>query len=246
LRPYLPKETNGYVPAFIAVNYIMNHHRDHNIKPIQAKYHRYEIDSIYVRQEMTFKQISEVLGIEIAELQVLNPMYITGFIPAKWKPLPVYLPKSYIGDFIVNEPLLYRYVTGGWAEPPIDSNKVQQGYFAQYHKVGRTESLEFLSLKYKVEVDTLVAWNQLGEKNRLFLGQNLVIYTKDAALVEPKPKPEPKIETPTQAPAQYHTVRSGETLWAVARKYNTTPDAIKAKNGLKSDGLQVGQRLKIK
>jgi membrane-bound lytic murein transglycosylase D len=146
LRPYLPKETNGYVPAFIAVNYIMNHHRDHNIKPIQAKYHRYEIDSIYVRQEMTFKQISEVLGIEIAELEVLNPMYITGFIPAKWKPLPVYLPKSYIGDFIVNEPLLYRYVTGGWAEPPIDSNKVQQGYFAQYHKVGRTESLEFLSL----------------------------------------------------------------------------------------------------
>ncbi len=246
LRPYLPKETNGYVPAFIAVNYIMNHHRDHNIKPIQAKYHRYEIDSIYVRQEMTFKQISEVLGIEIAELEVLNPMYITGFIPAKWKPLPVYLPKSYIGDFIVNEPLLYRYVTGGWAEPPIDSNKVQQGYFAQYHKVGRTESLEFLSLKYKVEVDTLVAWNQLGEKNRLFLGQNLVIYTKDAALVEPKPKPEPKIETPTQAPAQYHTVRSGETLWAVARKYNTTPEAIKAKNGLKSDGLQVGQRLKIK
>lgn len=244
LRPYLPKETNGYVPAFIAVNYIMNHYRDHNIKPVQAKYHRYEIDSIYVRQEMTFKQISEVLGIEMAELEVLNPMYITGFIPAKWKPLPVYLPKSYIGDFIANEPLLYRYVTGGWAEPTVDSSKVRQGFFAHIHKVGRNESLDFLSLKYKVEADTLIAWNKLGEKPRLFLGQNLVVYSTEPTEIENKPEVKPA--TQSQAPGQYHTVRSGETLWAVARKYNTTPEAIKSKNGLKSDGLRVGQRLKVK
>jgi len=244
LRPYLPGETNVYVPAFIAVNYIMNHYRDHNIKPVQAKYHRYEIDSIYVRQEMTFKQISDVVGIEMSELEVLNPMYIQGFVPAKWKPLPVYLPKSYIGDFIVNEPLLYRYVTGGWAEPPVDSAKIEEGFFASYHKVSRGETFEFIAQKHSVEVDSLASWNQLETNARLFLGQNLILYTKQAPVIEEKPEPKP--ETPSQAPALYHTVRSGETLWGVARKYNTSPEAIKAKNGLNSDGLRVGQRLKIK
>jgi len=244
LRPYLPAETNGYVPAFIAVNYIMSHYRDHNIKPVQAKYHRYEIDSLFVKQEMTFSQISEVLGIEMSELQVLNPMYIQGFIPAKWKPMPLYLPKSYIGDFIVNEPLLYRYVTGGWADPLVDSSKIEAGFFADYHKVGRGETLEFIALKNSVNPDSLAAWNLLEAGSRLFLGQNLIFYSIQAPL--PKEKPEPKPETPTKAPARYHTVRSGETLWAVARKYNTSPEAIKSKNGLRSDRLKVGQRLKVK
>lgn len=244
LRPYLPKETNGYVPAFIAVNYIMNHYRDHNIKPVQAKYHRYEIDSIYVRQEMTLRQISEVLGIEMTELEVLNPMYIQGFVPAKWKPLPVYLPKSYIGDFIVNEPLLYRYVTGTWAEPPVDSSIIERGFYANYHKVMRGESLEVIALKYSISEDTLAAWNQLGEKPRLFLGQNLIVYTTSAPAAKIEPEATPT--TSNAPPAVYHTVKSGETLWAVARKYNTTPEAIKSKNGLKSDGLRIGQRLKIK
>jgi len=171
-------------------------------------------------------------------------MYIQGFVPAKWKPLPVYLPKSYIGDFIVNEPLLYRYVTGTWAEPPVDSSIIERGFYANYHKVMRGESLEVIALKYSISEDTLAAWNQLGEKPRLFLGQNLIVYTTSAPAAKIEPEATPT--TSNAPPAVYHTVKSGETLWAVARKYNTTPEAIKSKNGLKSDGLRIGQRLKIK
>jgi membrane-bound lytic murein transglycosylase D len=126
----------------------------------------------------------------------------------------------------------------------VDSAKIEEGFFASYHKVSRGETFEFIAQKHSVEVDSLASWNQLATNARLFLGQNLILYTKQAPVIEEKPEPKP--ETPSQAPAQYHTVRSGETLWGVARKYNTSPEAIKAKNGLKSDGLRVGQRLKIK
>ncbi len=81
IRPYLPKETQGYVPAFIAVNYVMNYTAEHNLYPYKPKNTYFDVDTIQIRQQVSFYQISEVLGIPMEDLDCLNPSYKKRVIP---------------------------------------------------------------------------------------------------------------------------------------------------------------------
>ncbi|MCD4665756.1 MAG: lytic transglycosylase domain-containing protein, partial [Bacteroidales bacterium] len=79
--PYLPRETRGYVPAFIAVVYIMNHSAEHNIYPVEPAFFHEEIDTVTIRDVLSFDQISEMLHIPVADLKFLNPTFKKGIIP---------------------------------------------------------------------------------------------------------------------------------------------------------------------
>ena len=110
IYPYLPKETRGYVPAFIAANYIMNYYCEHNICPMITELPT-KTDTIVVNKDVHLEQIAQVLNINIEHLRNLNPQYRHDIVNGLNKPMSVRLPASLVGAFIDNEDSIYNYKT---------------------------------------------------------------------------------------------------------------------------------------
>lgn len=108
IYPYLPKETRGYVPAFIAANYIMTYYCEHNICPMRADL-PVKTDTVVVTRDVHFEQIAQVLGMETEQVKQLNPQYRRNVINGNTKPSPLRLPVSMVGSFIDNEDSIYAY-----------------------------------------------------------------------------------------------------------------------------------------
>ena len=108
IYPYLPKETRGYVPAFIAANYIMTYYCDHNICPMMTDLPA-KSDTVIISRDLHFNQITGILGIGMDQLQELNPQYRHEVINGNTKPSPLRLPASLINKFIDNEDSIYTY-----------------------------------------------------------------------------------------------------------------------------------------
>lgn len=110
IYPYLPKETRGYVPAFIAANYIMNYYCDHNICPMVTELPM-KTDTVVVNKDVHLEQIAQVLNIDIKHLRNLNPQYRRDIVNGLNKPMAVRLPASLVGAFIDQEDSIYNYKT---------------------------------------------------------------------------------------------------------------------------------------
>lgn len=106
IYPYLPDETKGYVPAFIAANYIMNYYCDHNICPMTSELPE-KTDTILVNKDINFEQISHVLGIDIEQIRALNPQYRHDLVNGSWRPSSLRLPALMITKFIDKEDSIY-------------------------------------------------------------------------------------------------------------------------------------------
>ena len=110
IYPYLPRETRGYVPAFIAANYVMNYYCEHNICPMRTTLPA-KTDTIIVNRDVHFKQIADVCGIDIEELRTLNPQYRRDIVNGSNKPSVVRMPATVTNTFIANEDSIYNYQT---------------------------------------------------------------------------------------------------------------------------------------
>ena len=110
IYPYLPKETRGYVPAFIAANYIMNYYCDHNICPMVTEL-PLKTDTVVVNKDLHLEQIAQVLNINIQHLRNLNPQYRRDIVNGLNKPMTVRLPATLIGSFIDQEDSIYNFKT---------------------------------------------------------------------------------------------------------------------------------------
>lgn len=108
IYPYLPKETRGYVPAFIAANYIMTYYCDHNICPMQAELPT-KTDTVVVNRDVHFEQVAKVLGIEVDQIKQLNPQYRRNIVNGSTKPSAIRLPAMLVNSFIDNEDSIYAY-----------------------------------------------------------------------------------------------------------------------------------------
>lgn len=108
IYPYLPKETRGYVPAFIAANYIMNYYCDHNICPMQANLPG-KTDTVVVSRDVHFEQVAQMLGMEIDQIKQLNPQYRRNIVNGSTRPMALRLPATLVGKFIDNEDSIYAY-----------------------------------------------------------------------------------------------------------------------------------------
>ena len=241
IYPYLPKETRGYVPAFIAVNYIMNYAPEHNICPLNPGIIKTGIDTVMVHDVLHFDQLNEMLGIPMEDLRFFNPQFKEGIIPATDKKQYVLqLPEQYIDAFVSNEKDVYSFKT----KSGIDKEKLQEEMKKisdrSVHIVKKGETLSGIAKKYHVSVNQLKTWNNLKTTN-LKIGQKLIVYSSGAPMAQVG-NSKPVERSTTQ---KIHVVSKGETLSRIAAKYKCSVTDLKNWNNLKSTNIIVGQKLKV-
>jgi membrane-bound lytic murein transglycosylase D len=244
IRPFLPRETRGYVPAFIAVNYVMNYAAEHNLYPVKPAFLYAEVDTVHVCKEMRLEHISLVTALSIDALQLLNPSLKQYTIPARPECKAIYLPVASVGTFLANEDSLEKFAL---PEPLED----EPAAVAQTYTVRSGDVLGLIAERHGVGVSQIKEWNNLRSHN-ISVGQKLVIYS-DKTVKAPQAKTEtaqndqkPKASMNT-ADMRMHTVQSGDTLWDIAKKYPgiTMDDLKKANSNLNFSRLKPGQKIKI-
>jgi len=249
---YLPRETRGYVPAFIAVNYIFDHAADHNLYPVAPVYCAYEVDSVQVCYPLDLDLLAKVTGTDAAQLRELNPVYKLGRVPDVEQPATVYLPSDAVGRFVSNEAMLaYSYKPTPQEALAITAPPATR---ASTHVVRRGESLGSIANKNRVTVAQLRAWNDL-RSDRIQPGQRLTIQRPAEAVPTATVRSSNTARIPSTNPAGndrrgveyiYHTIQPGDTLWDIARKNGLSVDDLRRLNdGLNSKQLHPGRKIKV-
>ena len=206
IRKNLPKETQGYVPAFLATMYIYEYHKEHGIVPNRASVKHFATDTIMIKKQMTFKQISDLLDVPVAQLQVLNPSYKLNVIPFYHDENHyLRLPQEKIAVFASNEAQIYAYTQyeSDKREKPFQIEKAlavkdTANYTIQkialpktaYYKVKRGDNLSMIASKYDVDVSDIKKWNKL-KSNALAYGKSLkIVIGADFTSLKKEPKME--------------------------------------------------------
>ena len=175
---YLPRETRGYLPAFIAANYIMTYHAEHGICPMESKL-PLATDTIMVNRLLHFDQIVAVCDIDIETLRGLNPQYKENVIPGKFQPNSLRLPEDKIRDFILSGDSIYNYEREKYfSEEKVKELKNQAlntGFVI--HKIRSGETLSTIARRYRVTITDLKRWNGLKSSN-IVAGKTLKIYPR--------------------------------------------------------------------
>ena len=209
---YLPAETRSYVPAFIAVNYVMNYSVEHNLRPVKPAFRFSEIDTVHVNAPVYFEQISKVLCIAEEELAFLNPHFKEQYIPRNKSSQLKYaltLPYYLVGEFVVNEEAIYNYTEQLLpSEIFIDTFKVDE---YKIHEVSIGETLGEISQRYNLNLNELKADNQL---------QNNVIRPKQELKIRRKVEvTKPYFYGPDSTVYFVHKVQVGEDLEKIVAQY---------------------------
>lgn len=125
IYPYLPAETRGYVPAFIAANYVMQYYCEHGIEPLESTLPA-ESDTIMVSRDLHLQQVSDLCGVDIELLKTLNPQYRQQIVPGYWKPCILRLPQEAVSTFIASGDSIYNH-RGAELLPRRSTTTVSQG-----------------------------------------------------------------------------------------------------------------------
>lgn len=238
--PFLPRETRGYVPAFIAVNYIFNYATEHNIFPTDPGILYYGIDSISVHDVLSFDQISEFMHIDMEDVKFLNPAYKQGIIPATAsKPYILRLPREKIGYFIDHEQALYDFKSSKGLEREKLQAKIKEAKRRTIHIVRRGDNLGAIARKYRTTTSRIKAWNGL-RSTRIYPGQKLIVYAPGGS------RSYSRSSSSRTSGSSYHTVRRGDNLGLIARKYGVSVKQLRSWNHLSGNIIKVGQRLKVR
>ena len=239
--PFLPKETRGYVPAFIAVNYVMNYSQEHNLYPTDPGIMADGVDSVTVHQPLHFDQLHEMLNIPMEDIKFFNPQYKANIIPADAKtPMSLRLPEKYIDTFLVHEKEVYNFKTKKGIDRAKLEEEMKKVSDRSVHIVKSGESLGSIANKYRISVNQLKTWNKL-KNTTIYPGQKLIVYSSGAPMAQAG-NTQP-VERSTEQ--KIHVVKSGENLSLIAKKYKCTVTELKTWNNLKSTNLSVGQKLKV-
>lgn len=199
---YLPAETRGYVPAFIAANYMMNYYKEHNLFPQKINFPQLT-DTVMVNENINLKDVSDLLKVPLQQLRDLNPQYKNDIIPGSSESYSLKLPVNLATTFIELE----DSITSRSKETMLKYTEItpQQNYLQispndeiirQSHKVKKGENFNSIAKKYGVDVSALKEWNRMRSK-KLKTGQKLIVYTTKKSKStenEQKEKPENKIE----------------------------------------------------
>lgn len=237
--PFLPRETRGYVPAFIAVNYVMSHAAEHNIYPTRPGMFYYDIDTVTVRDALAFDQLNEMLGVPMDELRFMNPQFKKGIIPAtSGKEYIIRIPRSFVADYLNNEKQLYAYKTKKGVARNRLLAEIKKAKDRNIHIVRSGENLGLIAKRNRVYVNQIKRWNNL-KSNTIYPGQKLVLYGSGSN------KYYQKSSTPISRSSEKssHIVKNGENLGLIANKYKCTVTDLKEWNNLGGSKIFPKQKL---
>lgn len=317
---YLPEETRGYLPMFIAANYVMNYYPHHNISPVLPT-KPLVTDTLMISDRVHFDQISHVLNIPMEELRILNPQFRADIIPGTpERPYTLVLPSQQCHAYLMSEGDILAYEAEKYArrievspgtrpgtalaaqiereeavdETPLEETVAEQTVVARrpdtgnagdlrtiVHKVTPGQTLSRIATLYNVSADDIKEWNSL-QRNAVRTGQMLRITTtaelaeaNGAREVAPASQPrqnkwsessgpatkkasdtsnksgnkstksKQSAKARTQASPKSHTVRSGENLSVIARRYGVSVKQLQQANGMKGTELHPGDKLKL-
>jgi len=199
---YLPQETRGYVPAFIAANYAMTYYADHGISPTLAK-RPIITDTVHVNSRIEFSHISKVLNLPEDELRLLNPQYRKGIIPGDVKPYTLRLPSKLIYAYLMSEDSIKSLAAACPSRRAVVNIPAPAaGTATKWHKVRRGETMGKIASRYGVTVADIKRWNNLNS-TKLRRGQRIKVQVAAPAPspVETPSSPNVPSVSPTHSPA---------------------------------------------
>ena len=257
---YLPRETRGYIPAFIAALYTLNYYPEHGIVPAQISLPAH-VDTFHVNKNVHFGQISETIGIPMETLRDLNPQYLHDIIPGTDHTYILNLPHQYTLSYVEVQDTIHRFKDSVFFNP-VAVQKIKEtggsGEQRVIHKVKSGETLSSIASKHHTTVANLKRWNGL-KSNTIHVGQRLYIYgpagksgslttttasTKNTSSSSSTAKSSG--QTATAAPSTY-TVKKGDTLSGIAKKTGVSLNTIYKLNGMNAKSkIYPGMKIRTK
>jgi len=271
----LPRETRGYVPAFIAAAYVMNYYPDHGLRPV-AIHIPVTRDTLIISEDLHLKQVAEVLHIPLQQLRDMNPQYRYDIIPGSIRPFTLVLPIQYTGQFIDLQDSIFAYKDSVFFDPSKKTLAPKytrynppppKGKVKIYYTVKQGDNLGFISEWFHVRVSDLRYWNNIrhnlirvGQRLAVYVPKNKVSYYKKFNTMSFAEKQRrtgrPVVQQQQTATAsapldknyEYYRVRPGDTIWEIARKFDgvTEKDILRLNNLSRYDKIHPGQHLKIR
>ncbi len=253
VRPYLPSETQGYVPNFIAAAYLLTYHAEHNIIPLEPNIHNAQLDTMCLKNGVHMQSIEKIVSWPLEDIKSLNPIYKSTYIP-KTKPAQcISGPLEKIGLLVSMEDSLYKmemslYSTSYQSTANVkvdvsdtleDSTSDGEEDNVSYHKVKPGETMNQIATKYSVTVEQIMEWNALQTTN-IYSGQRLKLKGVSTTTTQPQ-------ETAPATAKKYYTVRSGDTFGKIASRHGLSQSQLSRLNpGVNINRIQPGQRLRVK
>jgi len=194
LMPYLPQETRGYVPAFVAVTYIMHYAAEHNLNPVRFTGLPTHIDTLHLRGPISLPALASQLGMSAQELCLLNPQFKQQEIPRSFESYPIRLPVMKVAEFERNrsgilaalQPAPVLLPPAGESSSPVlakGGESTAPGLPAstewvmkptRYHSVRKGETLSTIGKRYGITAQSLKSWNKLSGTT-IHTGQKLIV-----------------------------------------------------------------------
>ncbi len=270
IKKHLPKETQGYVPAFLATMYLYEFRKEHGIVPQEAVVQHFETDTVQVRQKMSFQDVADLLDVPQKQIELLNPSYKLKVIPYYAnEPHFLRLPLDKIAVFTANEPKIYAYLDHK-NNPEFNNQrtaiakaeiKTSTNGSISYYKIKSGDNLGAIADKFDVSVVELKSWNKLNT-NRIAAGATLKLYkevpvevvqpkevkVKNASKIDKKRVEEVVAEVQvdknksTKDPVLY-TIQVGDNLESIAKTKNVAIADLQEWNALKDSKITAGKSL---
>lgn len=241
----LPRETRGYVPAFIAANYVMNHYVDHNICPVHLPdVTGTALDTVHVNKEIHLEQIAGVLGISIDELRRLNPQFKKDIIPGLYKPYALVLPSETMYAFIDQTDSIVNYDRNRYFTHrtlTLDGALMVGPTEDIIYRVRSGDNLSTIARRNGTTVAALKSVNNL-RSDRLSIGQRLIVGRRVVEVQVAQESSGGKTTTVNT----YYRVKKGDTLGKIARQNNVLVSQLQSWNGLQSTRIGIGDQLIVK
>ena len=245
IRGFLPRETAGYLPAFLATMYIFEYAEEHGFTPVNHEINYIQTDTVHIKQMITLDQVAELTGIKIEELQFLNPSYKLDIIPViEGETYALRLPLDKVGEFVNNEEAIYAFAKEEFSK----REKPLPQFFSADDKITyRVRSGDYLgriARIYGVRVSQIKRWNGL-RSNNIRIGQRLTIYPRNPSTMVPAKKPAQQDKSTSVTPgAKTYKVKEGDSLWSISQKFpGVSVENIREWNGISGNKLKPGMVL---
>lgn len=249
IRSYLPRETRNYVPAFIAALYVWNYYHLHNLEPVHPGLELQHTDLVRVYEKITFQEITEVTGLNMEIIKMLNPAFRRSYIPSNNEGYLLTIPKGATAALLnhIQRPDDTReYLVSNPIPAPPDLSvqpALKTKYVSHRHQIKPGETLYGIARKYNCRPEDIMRWNKL-ESSTIKAYDHVTVYYPEltrhlvTALEKLDPLPVPQVNRrpeiqpkqtqvdqipepslPPSSPWIYHYLKREESLKEVARQY---------------------------